>query len=257
MTISKYVQILVFTFVPTCLVGMEKPEREMGSLDWVEFTAENLSTAEAFFEKIKPVYISAFAGPDEAQMKEEQPEKYQEMVKKGETIKKKLEREMTSNGTIEKIKLGFSLGLDKVPVAIIKTAKGDILGFCIFFPLPEKLILSTMLKIGKIKGIEWVNGKENKEEKESVNSSESTLNNEVYVDLVAVKQDCKGCGYGKKLLFSILSHLPNLKKIYLTTHESKSNKDTQGFYEYCKFVHTATCTNEDNTKCRLYEFYNK
>jgi ribosomal protein S18 acetylase RimI-like enzyme len=232
--------------------NQDKQNSNVTFLEWVEITQQNISKVkmETFFKQLEPVYISAFTELEKASMQEQHPKEYQEMLKNGETIEKLLgEYWQIILGTI-KTCLEKKL-LENIPCAVIKNTKNDILGFSIFWPLQQKVLLPIMQNMGFIKQIQWA--KEHKEE---------TNLNEVYVRLLAVRHDyqgegCQGKGYGKKLLFSILSHDQHIKKMYLGTDASKTNEIAQGFYEHCGFECTATYINGDNDQIRIYEFDRK
>jgi len=59
---------------------------------------------------------------------------------------------------------------------------------------------------------------------------------EAFTSLLAIRPDAQQKGIGRALLFSILNYCPHIKKIYLTTSASDSNKRTQGFYEHVGFT---------------------
>lgn len=78
-----------------------------------------------------------------------------------------------------------------------------------------------------------------------LNATEGSLENgillpdaddEMSIELVAVKPDIQNKGIGKALLFAVFDHRPHIKKIYLTTSASQSNAKTQGFYEHVGFT---------------------
>lgn len=246
MTFFKRIQFLVLVLFPICLMGMDSSKHSTVSLEWIEITPQNISTMDVFLKQLEPVYISAFKDQEEACFKEEHSEEYQEMVKSGKTVEKALEESWQGNSY--SFKVCFSQGLEKISCAILKNTQNDILGFAFFIHSPKKTILKIMQTMGLIKtDIQWI--KENKED--------LGMQDEAYVRLLAVRSDCQGRGFGKKLVFSILSILPQLKRIYLTTGGSKSNEKTQKFYEHCGFECTATYMNSDDEKMRIYEFNNK
>ncbi len=63
------------------------------------------------------------------------------------------------------------------------------------------------------------------------NSQEDTSENEIYVDLVAVKQSERSKGYGAKLFNQIESHARELGKYHVKLNVVNSNQAGKRFYE--------------------------
>lgn len=257
MKFSKHIQKLSLFLVlfPACLLGMEHTDRPAQkaksnddvSLYWVEVTSQNISTQamETFFNQLEPIYISAFKKLTMACMQQEHPEKYQAMIAKGETVESILAEEWKRS--LGYLNMFLTKGMLKnILFAVIKNTKSDILGFSIFLPISQKLLLDTLKQMGRLKQIEWV-----KEGRDATN-----LDNEVFGFKMALNPDFQGRGLGKKLAFSILEYpgLPRFKKIHAATSASKENAYVQNLYARYGLEWIAIYTNNDGDQDRIYEF---
>lgn len=247
MNILKQIYAAVLFFVlPSCVTQNGcKQSDNTASLEWIDITAKDMSTKGPLFKqlekKLETIYVSAFKEQETTRMQKDHPEMYEAMIKRGELVENVIKSWWRSD--VDHVSMCLAKGVEKVPLAVIKNTKNDILGFALFFPISQEHALTTMPFLKP----QWV--KENK--------IKTTSTNEVYVAPLVVRPDCQRCGYGKKLIFSIFSHLPHIKRIYLITFASETWRKTQGFYEHFGFEHTSSYVDGDNCNYRFYEFNRK
>lgn len=233
MKLFKFFSFLLL--LPCYLLSMNS-DTSTFSLEWIDVTPQNISTMEPIFRKLEPVSRAAF--------KEIEIKLLVEQTKIEEDKAREMVEEKARSSSWERFPefLGmlFKEGLEKVPFAIIKNSQSDILGFAYFLLIPQK----TMLETGNVKEMHWL--KEGRKV--------ATPDSEAYVASIAVDPKYQGYGFGKKLLFSILSYMPQIQKITLSTWASQLNQKTQNFYKHCGFECIAAYLNDDDEERFMYEF---
>lgn len=111
-------------------------------------------------------------------------------------------------------------------LAIAKNSRQETLGFAIF---DKKTFGEHMHSAVAIDG-----SVQNQHALDALTSDDQDA---IYGAILAVDPAAQGIGVGRALVFSVFTHCPSIKKIFLTTSADQLNQGTQAFYERLGFTY--------------------
>lgn len=207
--------------------------------EWITLTPENsLQT----FSSIKPVFVAAFEKVRAAQLHEEHDESYTEeqiaQIQKNEfdDLAIGITEQVTSRRDIT------------VYAALVKNAKQEPIGFALFEQAPINTILLLMQTFGFIKSDAYLPA--------DLLNQRRIASDEAYVLLLAVDPHHQKTGLGKLLGFSIFEQCPKIKKLYMTTSATATNKRLRKAYEQAGFENIGYFKNENYSE-KIFYCYQK
>jgi ribosomal protein S18 acetylase RimI-like enzyme len=214
--------ILSFMVFTTCGLPM--------TIEWHEITPSNYDVMQPTLESLQTIFIDAFVPVVKTDVYKNDlrvatiPVEQRPLIEKkvnaciAETVRIKWNKKMS--------KLYVDLQNNRIPiayVAIAKNSKKEAIGFALFIDEPMKDDLDARLMTVTQGSCDNINLR-------------LSNNDEIHLSLLAVKPTTQQKGVGRGLAFSIFDHCFRIKKIFLTTSASDSNKKTQGFYEHIGFT---------------------
>lgn len=215
------------------LIRQRTSTRRTFSLEWHKITKQTFPTLQPTLASLEAVFIDAFVPLTKPYVYE-----YDPRIAGLPKEKQLLAEPAVIAGITESLRSGWEKRIERIrgkiaainPVPLyLVIARGHqqkILGFALLTNEP----ISEHLAARQIHVLEG--------SIESVGATTSTPNacDQVYVGPLAVTPEAQGTGVGKALLFAVLTHLPQIKTIGLSTSANPLNKKAQGFYEHLGFV---------------------
>ena len=221
-------------------------ESQQFSLETIQITQNNLVVSQGLFKKICPIYVAAFEKESEAQLEKEHLEEYNELKRKGLTIRDVLL--IRFNKMIDV----FVSQIDSVKesyISIVKNDNDEITGYSIFIQAPISQTLQSMVSRNYITSVISL--------PTEIFTHNNTDVDDLYILSIAVHPSFQKQGLGKKLILPPLTQCSKAKNIYLLTAASEQNKDTQEFYEHLNFKRKGIVLTADNNQKILYSLDNK
>lgn len=212
------------------------------TLQTFKITKNNLSEFKLLIKKISPIYIAAFEKELTTQLQKDHPQKYNNLKHKEHAIKDFLLSKFNKMINV------FISQIDSVKESCLSTVANDnneVVGYAIFIQAPINQIIKSMISRNYITSVITL--------PKEIFTQNNTAD-DLYILSVAVNPSFQKLGLGKKLIFSTLAQCTQSKNIYLLTAASKSNIDTQEFYEYLNFENKGRVLTSDNNQKILYCF---
>jgi|GEM_PF-4438153 ribosomal protein S18 acetylase RimI-like enzyme len=212
-------------------------------LEEIQITKQNLPKCKDLFNSVGKIYIKAFEKQNKTIIKQEEPEKYKNLIKNGETIK-----DLVISRWDKKLKqiyndLPDSSLINNCYLLIAKSTNKILYGFLLFFIAPVKKILDKSLTGERIPSISQL----------LINNKITyQTQNEAYINLLAVSPEYQRHGLGRKLIFALLANHPKVKTLYIVTPATEANKNAKEFYKHIGFKATIRFISSENKENIVY-----
>lgn len=226
--------ILAATITAFFIFKREKPSKQDFTIELLEIQPQTKDQMSRLFDQLEPIFIETMLPIGKPIFYDTDPRVANISFAKRKFADPKITTGMTK-GLItdwhnQQSKLYTGLENKQITAAYLAIAK-DLNNNPIGFALYQQISVKEFFE----KNIENVL-------EGSLDTIKKTLAQQdtIYVSQLAVQPDAQKKGVGKVLVFSVLNHYPQVKKIYLTTLAHPLNHNAKAFFEHIGFKRILT-----------------